>query len=337
VQLVAARVARCECTFERQGTEVTTQYASLAPDAASVAVSLREVRPGSLFGHPGRIPTSGAYQQVRLTDDKGTAVVAAFSGGGSRSTYRGLVTTMQPLDRGTKWIDFEGQRVDLVDADAPPPVRIEPVESTSRAERYLWGRMSGGRHGPHGSPLPPQIEAAIETLVAAGALAHDDPVIDEVVAVLGAFSGQPLKREVRQPWQSLLRSQHRQSRRSCVIPLGVVVPTLSGLTIGFDALVIAHGDVEAHVRTSSERSRGTYGPPAELLGDPRVGWWAADELGNRYLGAPTRWAGRSGEDRGVISFWPSLDDRAETLRLLPTVDAERAVIEVPLPHGGTTG
>ncbi|HEY3941273.1 MAG TPA: hypothetical protein VGL60_02200 [Acidimicrobiales bacterium] len=327
VPLVAARVARCECTFERQGIEVTTQYACLTPDAASVAVILREITSGALLGSPGRPPGLLPFT-VRLADDRGAASLANFSGGGFRSSYHGELTTTQPLALDTRSIEIDGHRVDLCDQPALPPVRVEELRCSNPAERYLWSRMSAGRHGPHGGPVPPQIDIAIDTLVAAGALSRDDPLIDELRAVLGAFSAQPLTTPVRQPWQSLLHSQHRRSSRSCIVPLGIVTPALSGLTICFDALVITGGDVEAHVRTSSSENRG--GQPPEPREAPQVGWWAADELGNHYLGAATRVSRGSGGFRGVISLWPSLDDRAETLRLLPTVNAERAVIEVPL-------
>jgi hypothetical protein len=85
----------------------------------------------------------------------------------------------------------------------------------------------------------------------------------------------------------------------------------------------------------------------ELVPQPRTGlpyrdlpdgqhltWWAADNLGNYYLGEQGSWDPRGGRCRGLIGFWPALDARASSIDLMPTATTARAVIRVPLPPAG---
>jgi hypothetical protein len=100
------------------------------------------------------------------------------------------LTTLHPLAQDTKWLDVGPSRVHLVGESKPPRVEIETMRDRNPAERYLWGRMCAGQHGPHLGNRPIAIDATIETLVTAGAIVPDSHVIDEVRDVLAAFTGQ---------------------------------------------------------------------------------------------------------------------------------------------------
>ena len=324
-----ARVAVCDAELELGGSKVHVLFASLRPDSATLSVTFLPAwgpggRPGPRMGNP--------LNGVQVSDDKGSTCAAMFSGGGSPARYQGELTTTRPLAVDTKWLELDGQRIALLDAATPPPVTVETLPIGSDAEAHLWTRLASGRHGPHGGPFPPQIEVAVETLITAGALDPDDPLVDEVRAVLAAFSGQPLQRSVREPWQSLLNAQWRSSTRSGVTTIGVVTPSIGDGPIGLDALVLADGNMELHIRLS-QNPGGPWGMHGLPVG-PQLVWWAEDDLGNHYLGAPSRWSGGPQGMVGTVAFWPSIEERAQTIRLAPTAARERAMVELTLPRCG---
>jgi hypothetical protein len=69
--------------------------------------------------------------------------------------------------------------------------------------------------------------------------------------------------------------------------------------------------------------------------DPRVAWWAEDNLGNHYLGGSGGWGGGPDVTEGTVGFFPALDASATELHLQPTLTTERAVITVRLPDWET--
>jgi hypothetical protein len=75
-------------------------------------------------------------------------------------------------------------------------------------------------------------------------------------------------------------------------------------------------------------------PYRDLPGQQHLTWWAADNLGNYYLGEQGSWDPRGGRCRGAIGFWPALDTRASSIDLMPTATTARAVIRVALPWAG---
>ena len=75
-------------------------------------------------------------------------------------------------------------------------------------------------------------------------------------------------------------------------------------------------------------------PYRDLSGQQHLTWWAADNLGNCYLGEQGSWDPCGGRCRGAIGFWPALDARASSIDLMPTATTARAVIRVPLPRAG---
>jgi len=336
--LPAARVWACDEALELAGGRLHLHCVALRPDGASLLVSFAPAPapggggPPPPFGRPrpmaGRHPMA-ALQQVTVVDDRGTAVTATFSGGGSPATWRGQLQTGpgQALSTSTRWLEIGGTRVVLGEPVTPPAVTVEPLGDAGQAERFLWGRLTSGRHGPHGGPHPPMVEAAVEALVAAGALAADSPVIEQVADVMAAFSGQVPARRLPDPWQSLVRSLPRQGSRSFLVPLGVVTPPLSGPKVAVDAVFAQDGVLEAQVRVTGP---GPWGQRFGRVGQA-VSWWAEDDLGNHYLGSPGNGGGGPEGWQGTIGFWPSLDDRASALTLAPTGADARALIRFDLP------
>lgn len=326
----APRVVACESTLELAGSHVHVHYVALSEDRTALAVSV----PGSPMS-PGQrrfggLPGGGApLQGVQLADDQGRRVGTHFGGSGSPQMWEGQLVADRPLSVATRWIDVGSERLVLGETAVPPPVEVEELTGASPAERYLRSRLTAGRHGPHGGPRPPMIDAAVETLVAAGALAPDSPVIAEVRDVLAAFSGQP-GNALAEPWASLLAGISTQSDWDFVLPLGVVTPALSGSVVALDALLARDGVMQAHVRVGPG-AVFAHGPWSRVATTP-LAWWAADDLGNHYLGGTGSWSGGADGQSGTVVYWPSLHARARRLVLMPTAPDRRALVRLELPR-----
>jgi len=238
---------------------------------------------------------------------------------------------MQPLARDTKWIVVGPSRVDLVGESEPPRVEIESMPDRNAAERYLWGRLSAGRHGPHLGRRPVAIDVAIETLVAAGAIASDNHVINEVRDVFAAFTGQRPHGAIPKPWASLVAGLARQGGTSGIIGLGAVTPPFDDTVVSLEALTVTNGNFELHL-TVSPNSAAPMGPMSPSVLGPGIEWWAEDDRENSYLGAIGNWGGGADIGEGSVFYWPALDPQATRLRLMLTGSHERAVITVDLPR-----
>jgi len=98
------------------------------------------------------------------------------------------------------------------------------------------------------------------------------------------------------------------------------------------AAVIALESRADHFAVSVELVPGvrTGLPYADLPDQGHLTWWAADDLGNYYLGEQGSWNPGAHRSYGTILFWPALDQRATRIDLMPTAATTRAVIRVPL-------
>jgi hypothetical protein len=325
--LKASRVVLCEQRLAESWGELRVHYVALGDRETTVGITASSP-PHGLLGMGPR----GLLHQPFLTDDRGHSVSAQFSGGGSSDgSFRGRLTTVQPLARDTRWLDIGSSRVDLVGGSEPPLVEIETLPDRDPAVRYLWGRMSSGRHGPHGGGRRMSIDDGIETLVAAGALTYDDPAIGEIRDVLAAFSGQQPLGVVPHPWAELLAGLGRQGGPSGIVGLGVVTPPFDDTVVSLETLMVTDGNFEVHL-AMSPNSAAVRGPMSISITGPAIEWWADDDVGNCYLGAIGNWGGGGDIGEGTVTYWPALDPRASRLRILPTGSHKRAAITVDLPR-----
>ncbi len=327
--LKAARVVLCERSFEEPWGKLHVHYAALGDRSTTVCITASSPTGQTPFVAMGPM---GQLQQPSLTDDRGHTENAHFNlGGGTDGAFRGRLTTIQPLAQDTKWLDVGTSRVDLVGETKPPGVEIETLPDRDPAERYLWGRLSAGRHGPHLGNRPVAIDVAIDTLIAAKALVQDDPVIEEVRDVLAAFTGQQPQGVIREPWAGLLAGAGRQSGASGIIPLGAVTPPFDDTVISLEALMAINGEFELHL-AMSPNSTEPRGPMSPSVTGPGIEWWAEDDIGNSYLGALGNWGWVDGIGEGTVTYWPALDPSANQVRIMPTGSRERAVITIDLPR-----
>jgi hypothetical protein len=186
-------------------------------------------------------------------------------------------------------------------------------------------------HDPHLA-----FEATAAALVAAGALPAGAPVLDDARAALAVLRPRhpagadpaPPPRDLSGPWPSLLSRWGQRGGPVRTIAVGAVTPSFDGVT----AAVIALESRAEHFGISVELVPGvrTGLPYADLPDQQHLTWWAADDLGNYYLGEQGSWNPGAHRSHGAIGFWPALDQRATRIDLMPTATTTRAVIRVPL-------
>jgi hypothetical protein len=321
-RLVVPRTERVETSsgvlhvrYVAFGAAETRIGVRLEDDGAAAAPALIVRRGQMLPGPPRHGPP-----RFTLLDDRGTSVTAFLRGSSGPQGFLGLLTVQPALDPDLAWIEIDGVRVDLDEVLAPPAVTVQRLPEQPPALRHLWGRLAAGdrRFGRV------DLEPAIDALVAAGALAVDAPVLADIRAVQLAVHHGQTALPLPEPWRTLLAHQSRQDGPRGSVRLGADVPPIDGITL----FVVGLESLDHGFEVGFEATPGGH---PERPGPHDLQWWAADDLGGRYLGQIGRWSG--GEDRceGEVGYWPALDPRARCLELMPTGTTERAVIEVELP------
>jgi hypothetical protein len=333
------RVVPCDRTIEDATGTLHVRHVTLSEDSTSLAITWRRNpsgqshsrRRGRSFMH-GHGP--GGPHQPQLTDDRGTSVGTGFSGGGSDDEWDGHLTADQPLAPDTAWIELDGRRIELTGEAVPCAVAIEPVAEQASAHRYLWRRLAvSDVHGP------PEIEASIDALIAAGALERGDPVLSELRAVREAMpdhlqmhsGGRRGIGRLPEPWRSLLSRMGREDGPEGTIALSAVTPEFDGFSVAVGCLESRPDGfgIEVDVAPGLEGP----GPFRNSLESRQLAWWAADDRGNHHLGQIGSWSGGEDYSTGEIGFWPALHPKARRLQILPTAEASRAVIAFTLPWG----
>jgi hypothetical protein len=117
-------------------------------------------------------------------------------------------------------------------------------------------------------------------------------------------------------------------------PKGTIA--LAAVTPVFDGFSVAVSSVESrpdgfHIEVDVAPGTEGGGPFDWGVRPRQLAWWAADDRGNHYLGHSGSWSGDEDHSSGDIDFWPPLHPAAGELRIMPTGEKSRAVINVPLP------
>ncbi|MGD0245263.1 MAG: hypothetical protein ABSB59_33755 [Streptosporangiaceae bacterium] len=332
----ALRIVPCERVIDQPGGRLILRYVAFTSHATTIRADLRFEKPPRPGPRPDSIPAWA--REVSVTDARGTTTAAVFSGGGriGSPVWHGQYETSPRLAADTAWIELLGERVEVT---APPAVIqtwAEPLPEQDPAVRHVWERVAtlNDFHDPHLA-----FEATIAALVAAGALPAGAPVIGDARAALavlrprGTDPAAPPRDpaapppDLAEPWRSLLARWGQAGGPVRTIAVGAVTPSFDGVT----AAVIALESRAEHFSIEVELVPGvrTGLPYADLPGQRRVTWWAADDQGNYYLGEQGSWNPGADRSWGTILFWPALDQRATSIDLMPTAATTRAVIRVP--------
>ena len=326
------RVVPCNRVIDQPWGRLTIRYAVFTDHATSLRVTLRpdESQPASFIAF---LPQA---RRVSITDARGTTAVAEFSGGFRHGEldWHGHYEARPPLAADTPWIGLLGEQVQLTAEPVSSRAWAEPLPAQDPAVRHLWERVAtlNDFHSPRLA-----LEATIAALTAAGAIPADGSAAGTaraVAAVLrpGRVSTGGVPGDLPGPWRSLIARWGRTGGPVAAIPVGAVTPSFDGVT----AAVIALESSNEHFTISVELvPQVRTGLPYRDLPDwQHLTWWAADNLGNCYLGEQGSWDPRGGRCRGAIGFWPALDPRASSIDLMPTATTARAVIRLPLPRTG---
>jgi hypothetical protein len=267
----------------------------------------------------------GGPPSLVICDDQGTKVDAHFAGSGSDIAWEGSFTSLGPLNRETAFLEIDGVRLDLGEEAPEREVRIEALPDADPARAHLWWCVSASE----AMHTEANIEPTIDALVVAGALAADDPEIDQVRAVMAAHQG-GTQRKLPEPWRSLRSWGARRGPEGTIV-VGATPPVFDGYALAVNSLHSSeHGwslDVEV------KPDPGMYWHPfgASEVRPRWLTWWAKDDRGNHFLGEINDWGGRGSEGgRGTIGFHAALDPKAKHLDLMPTGLTHRVVIRVPL-------
>ena len=344
------RALSCGQLIEQPWGQLLVNYVVLSADATVLHVTMRPS--AALGGRFGRINpaalvrgitppqpavhpiTAGVPGQLTFTDDRGTSVTAGFSGGGSDTEWTGEFEARPGLALDTGWIDVLGQRIELVDdPGSGVEVWVEPVAEQDPGRRYLQARLAMLLQAHEDTPL----DSTIDALVAAGALAADDPAIAEARAVArqharggsGGSGGSGGRRRLAEPWRSLLAGGGRGGAGpDGRVMVGVATPAFDGVTVALLAVQSTGDEFTADVELSPGLPHWHAG--LTRVDEPMLIWWAADDRGGHYLGQPSGWHSAPERAGGQIEFWPALDPAAIRLDIMPTTVTQRAVIRVPL-------
>jgi len=341
------RVVLCDGVIEQPTGTLRVRHASLSASSTRIAVTLhpadrqagraRRGRGGIMMRMRGGGPGGSGPRSVKLGDDRGTTVTAPFSGSGSGGEWQGHLTADQPLAEDTRWIEVDGARIELVDAQPHIEVSVQELENDQPALRHLWhcaatpGRFMGA---------PDMLEPAIDALVAAGALSAEDPALGDVRSVVASLqhgnrSMTAATRRLPEPWRSLLSRSGVQAGPAGTILIGAVTPPFDGVSVAVMSLEATEEGFELEVEETPGLGGGM--PFDSGLQQRTLAWWAADDRGNHYLGHLGSWSGGDGHAAGTVQFWPVLDPKATRLEVMPSTDRARAVIRVPLAWTRSTG
>ena len=344
--LPAPRVVACDRVVETAAEQIRVRSVSVGPRSVSVAVVVTERIPGQSGPGPGW--QGGGPSQIRLADDRGTTVTASFTGGGSDREWRGHFRSDVPLAGDTRWIEIEGDRVELGTGSSAAEVSIVSLPGDDLAMSYLWRQVAAQRqrHGP-----PGMLADAIDALAAAGRLDPDGQQLAGLAAVLDALAlpggpgwpgrGRPGPGRpgpggsgpggtvLPEPWRSLLAGRGRADGPVGAVAIGAATPSFGdGLSVLVLVLQSEPAGFQVEVETSAELGHMPFASVVDERAE--LTWWAADDRGGHYLGEISNWSSNQDGYEGTIDFWPALDPRAAVLELMPTAVTERAVITVPL-------
>ena len=320
----------------RSWGQLVISYVLLTEEATVLRVAVHLASPGAscLPAAPGG---SGLTRRLEISDDRGTTSTAHFEGSRRRGeeACHGIFRARPPLAPGTAWISVLGERVDLT--GEPPAIRswAEQLDAGDPVRHHLWERVATRNdfHDPRAA-----LEAAIEALVAAGALQADDPVTGDTRLAAALMYPGPAPENVLAatatpsmpaPWRSLVTRWGRADGPAGTVLVGKVSAPFDGVTVAVTAIDSRPEFFSAGVEVAPGLRTGL---PYAALDDLRhITWWAVADQANYSLAEQGSWSPGASRAQGSLGFWPGLDPRAAWIDLMPTTTSARAVIRVPLP------
>jgi hypothetical protein len=333
VRPLIGRVVVLDEEFELLDGTLALRYAILAKDyTVLTTVFIPRGKPSDGDHHRMGVPSG--LEHATLADDRGRTTSVGSSSKGNDERWETSFSAEHPLGVDTRWLDFAGHRLELVDHHLDVDVEIESLIETDSAARHLWRQVALTQHHRQRDLGP-----AIDALIAAGVVEADDRIVELVprvgefvrrgvssAAPYGGMGGAP------DPWPALLRRAARRDGPCGWRVVGVVTPEFDR---HFATVYHLESEPEGFSIEAAVSPRGDGDPIWDLdLAEQPLGWWARDDLGSHYIGR-WEWASNNRDSSaGTVLFTPALDPRADVLELLPTAFDARAVISVPLRWSG---
>lgn len=329
-----ARVARCSGEIDLSGATIAPRLVTLSANRTRLAVTIRA---GS-GGGPGRGRRRRHHlafldvDEIILRDDKGRSVTAHFSGGGGGSEWHGWYGAEPGLSPDTAWVEVEGTRLALDDADAGATVTVEALATDElpteeRAHRYL-------EHCAQTSSVyePAPLALVADALITCGALSADSPALTAVLGAEGDGAPHPQAYPGGGRWGSRQSQRASRGRQPVTVLVGVATPPFDGVSVMVTGLEFTPDGFQIEFDGVGPVEFG-HGNEASI-GTPRLAMRATDDRGGRYRGSPAQFEQGSEGFSGTIHFTPALDPNASVVDLEFNTERARAIIHVPLPPGG---
>jgi hypothetical protein len=304
---------------------------------------LRERRDGGRLPVDARLVAAGAalVEVGAVTADAARAVADAYSRtlqlrasadfGGSR--WRGE-QAQPPSAPGSALNTVLGEPADLSGEQPAIQSWAEQLTAGDPVRHHLWERVATRNdfHDPRAA-----LEAAIEALVAVGALQPDEPVAGDTRQVAALMYRGLAPRDARvtatasmpAPWISLVTRWGSSDGHAGTVPVGKVSAPFDEVRVTVAVIDSRPQFFSADVEVVPGLRNGL--PYAALDELRHITWWAVDDLGNYSLAEQGTWSPGASRAQGSLLFWPGLDPGAARIDLMPATASARAVIRVPLP------
>jgi hypothetical protein len=323
-RLADARVVALGDELTLSAGTLRLRYAVLERDHTALIADFHVVDTPTGLSDWIRVPSGmpSGLTRPELTDESGTVRTLEFNGHGNDDRWSGQFSTDIAIPRDASWVELYGVRIELSRSPVPASVAIEPVQSENPAQMHLLRVLASA--DPFRAQDP---RAASDALLAAGAIASDDPVLVQIKAAgTNEAAGRRALMYPRNlvglpdPWPALRANEIDGPDQMFVT--GITTDEFDGHRLAVLAIRPNSGGfvVEAEV-THADSGRS-------ILEDQELIWWARDDRGQRYLGT---WSGSGRQSMsGNLKFLPTLDPEATRIDLMPSAPTIRAVITVAL-------
>jgi hypothetical protein len=212
-RLAVARVVALGDELTLSAGTLRVRYAVLERDHAALIADFHVRETPTGLSDWIRVPSGmpSGLTRPELTDESGTARTLEFNGHGNDDRWSGQFSTNIAIPSDASWIELYGARIELNRSPVPASVTIEPVRCQNPSQMHLLRVLASA--DPFHSQGP---GAASDALLAAGAIAADDPVLVQINAT---GTNEPLRRHalaypknligLPEPWPALRANEKR--------------------------------------------------------------------------------------------------------------------------------